>query len=81
VAEVILPQAGTNLKGWKLGWVDSGAKTAQNDTWTVTNATEVKQAWLQIDASGVAEPYTVSTNVIVLTSATGTAASGLILFR
>jgi len=80
-AEEIMPQAGSNLKGWKLGWVDSGAKAAQNDTWTVKNAVEVKWAQLTTDADGVADPVTISTNVLTLTSATATPASGLILYR
>lgn len=77
----ILPQAGSNLNGWKLGWVDSGAKAAQNDTWTVKNAKEVLAAWITVDASGAAETRTISGNVVTLTSATATACSGLILFR
>lgn len=80
-AEEIYPQAGSNLKGWKLGWIDSGAKAAQNDTWTVTNASEVKAAWPTLDATGAAETHTISANVITLTGATGTACSGLILYR
>lgn len=81
VATEILTQAGSNNSGWRLGWVDSGAKAAQNDTWTVTNAVDVKAAWPTIDATGAFEPHTISTNVITLTSATATACSGLILFR
>lgn len=80
-AEEILPQAGSNLKGWRLGWVDSGAKAAQNDTWTVQNAKEVKAAWPTIDATGAFETHTISGNVITLTSATTGATSGLVLFR
>lgn len=80
-ATLILPQAGSNLDGWKLGWVDSGAKAAQNDTWTVKNAVEVKWAVVTTDADGVADPVTISTNILTLTSATATAGSGLILFR
>ena len=37
-AEEILPQAGADSKGRKLGLIDSVAKVAQNDTVTVTNA-------------------------------------------
>ncbi len=81
VAVEILPQAGSNLKGWKLGWVDSGAKAAQNDTWTITNASAVKAAWPTLDATGAAETHTIATNIVTLTGATGTACSGLILFR
>ena len=81
IATEILPQAGSNLKGWRLGWVNSGAKAAQNDTWTVKNAKEVKAAWPTLDATGAAEVHTISTNVITLAGATGTACSALILFR
>jgi len=81
IAVEIMPQAGSNNSGWKLGWVDSGAKAAQNDTWTVKNAKEVKWAVLTTDADGVADPVTISTNILTLTSATATPASGLILFR
>lgn len=80
-AEEILPQAGSNLKGYKLGFVNSGAKAAQNDTWTVNNASEVIAAWPTLDATGAAEPHTISGAVVTLTGATGTACSGLILFR
>ena len=80
-AEELFPQAGSNLKGWSIGRVDSGAKAAQNDTWTVKNAKEVLQAFVQIDATGAAEGNTISGNVITLTSATTGASSGLIIFR
>lgn len=81
IAVEILPQAGSNNKGWKLGLVDSGAKAAQNDTWTITNASEVIVAWPTLDATGAAETHTIATNVITLTGATGTACSGLVLFK
>ncbi len=81
VAEELYPQAGADNKGRKLGYINSGVKAAQNDTWTVTNASEVVQAFLQIDATGEAEENTLSTNIITLTSATTTPASGLIIFR
>jgi len=77
----VFPQAGSNLKGWKVGFVDSGAKAAQNDTWTVMNATAVIAVWPTLDATCVAEAHTIATNVITLTGATGTACSGLVLFR
>ena len=80
-AEEIMPQAGSNLKGWKLGWVNSQAKAAQNDTWTVMNAVEVLWAVITTDADGVADPVTISGNVITLTSATATVGSGIILYR
>ena len=80
-ATEVSPQAGSNLSGWKLGWVNSGAKAAQNDTWTITNAKEVIWAEITTDADGVADPVTIATNVITLTGATATAGSGLVLFR
>jgi hypothetical protein len=80
-ATEIFPQAGSNLNGWKLGWVNSGAKAAQNDIWTVSNAKEVIAAWITLDATGAAETHTISGASITLTGATGTACSGLILYR
>lgn len=67
--------------GTKTGFVDSGAYATQNDTWTVKNAKEVLFAVVTTDADGVANPVTISGNVITLTSATATAASGFIIFR
>ena len=72
---------GATNAGLKIGFVDSGAKAAQNDTWTVKNAKEVLFAFLTTDADGVADPVTVSANVLTLTSITATAASGFIIFR
>ncbi len=75
------PIGGITNAGFKLGYIDSGAKAAQNDTWTVKNAKEVLLAWPTLDATGAAEAHTLSTNVITLTGATGTACSALILYR
>lgn len=72
---------GATNSGIKIGFVDSGAKAAQNDTWTVKNATEVLFASVTTDADGVADPVTISGNVLTLTSATATAGSGIIIFR
>jgi len=81
VAKEVRPIGGVNNDGLKLGWVNSGGKAAQNDTWTVTNATTVEWANITTDANGVADPVTISTNVLTLTSATATAGSGLVLFK
>ena len=81
VATEINPIGGINNAGYKLGYIDSGAKAAQNDTWTVTNASEVLLAWPTLDATGAAETHTISANVITLTGATGTACSALVLYR
>jgi len=79
--EEIAPLGGSTLGGYKLGWFKTVAKAAQNDTFTVTNATYVDTAFLQIIASGVAEPNTISTNVVTMTSATATAVKGLIIYK
>ena len=81
VAEEIYPQAGADLKGYKVGYIDSGAKAAQNDTWTVKNASALQVLSAQLDATGAAEPHTISGNVITLTGATGTACSALIRYK
>ena len=38
VAVEVVPLGGSANDGKKLGFIDSAAKAAQNDTWTVTNA-------------------------------------------
>ena len=75
------PVGGTTNAGFKLGFIDSGAKAAQNDTWTITNATVVKLAWPTLDATGAAETHTISGNIITLTGGTGTACSALVLYK
>ncbi len=77
----ILELGGASNSGLKLGFVDSGAKAAQNDTWTVKNAKEVIFFMGSLDATGVSESNTIATNVITLTGATGTACSGFVLFK
>lgn len=72
---------GSTLAGWKLGYLSSTAKAAQNDTVTITNAAEVLHADLRIVATGAAETYTLATNVITATSATTGNVRGLVLFR
>ena len=67
--------------GLKVGFIDSGAKAAQNDTWTVGNAIEVLFAVVTTDADGVADPVTIAGNVLTLTSTASTEASGFIIFR
>ncbi len=79
--EQILPEAGASNAGRKMGYLSSTTKAAQNDTVTIGNAKEVVFADLQIVATGAAEPYTVSTNVITLTSATAGAVKGIIYYR
>lgn len=79
--EQLLGAAGAGNDGKKIGFIKSADKAAQNDTLTVTNADEVVFADLKTDADGVADPATLSTNVITLTSATASAASGTIIYK
>lgn len=80
-ATEIVPLGGTANNGWKFGFIKSGAKAAQNDTWTVTNATTIIAMYPTLDATGGTESATCATNVITLTSATATACSALIIYR
>lgn len=78
----IAPNGGATLGGYKLGWLKSTSKVAQNDTITITNASYIDTAFLQLTASGVAEANTKSTNVITCTSATGsTNVQGLVIYK
>lgn len=77
----LAPNGGITNAGYKLGFIDSGAKAAQNDTWTVTNASTVLLAFPTVDATGASGTYTVATNVITLTSATTGAHSALVLYK
>jgi len=76
----IAPLAGSTNAGVKLGFVSGGTKAAQNDTWTLTNAKSIAWAVLTTDADGVSDPVTIATNIITLTSATASSASGFILY-
>jgi len=75
------PIGGVTNGGWKLGYIESGAKAAADDTWTVTNAKAIKLAWPTLDATGASELHTIATNVITLAGATGTPCSALVLYR
>ena len=67
--------------GTKMGFISSTAKVAQNDTITITNAKEIIDADFRIASTGVAEAYTISANVITLTSATAGPVRGKILYK
>ena len=77
----LLPQAGSDMKGTKIGFLNSATKATQNDTVTVTNATTVDYAILTIDADGTEESVTISGNVITCTDLTTGAVSGLVVYR
>jgi len=77
----LAPLGGNTNAGWKIGFVDSGAKAAQNDTWTVTNASEIAQAWVADDSAGTLDACTISSNVITLTGAATGATTGLLVYK
>lgn len=77
----IAPLGAADNTGLKIGFVDSAVKVAQNDTWTVGEASEVIWASVTTDATGVADPVTISGKEIVLTSVAAGPASGVILYR
>jgi len=80
-AERIAELGGASNSGVKIGFIDSAAYATQNDTWTVTNASEVLFASVKTDADGIDNVTTISTNVLTLTDATTGAASGIIIFK
>ena len=67
VTVVDLMPVGGPLSGYKIGYIDSGAKAAQNDTWTVTNASVIMLAHVSDDSAGTLDACTISSNVITLT--------------
>jgi hypothetical protein len=78
----IAPLGGSTLGGYKLGWLDVTVKAAQNEVVTITNASDVKTAFLQLVASGVAEANTISANAITCTSATTVGGvKGLLIYK
>ena len=81
VAVEIAPLGGATNAGLKLGFIESAAKSAQNDTWTVTNAKAIKCIIPIDDSDGLLGIPTISTNVVTLTSASTGAASALIVYR
>ena len=81
VVKEIAPLGGATLAGYKLGWLVATAKAAQNDTITITNASVVNTAFLELDADGVSEANTVTTNVITLTANTNGSVRGLVIYK
>jgi len=80
-ATELKPLGGITNDGIKVGFIDSAAKAAQNDTWTVTNASLVLMAVVTDDSAGTLDACTISTNVVTLTGAATGAASGIILYK
>lgn len=80
-AERINAATAADSKGRKLGFIDSVAKAAQNDTVTITNASSVQVLSCIDDTTGAFETHTVSGNVITLTSATTGAKTIMIYYN
>jgi hypothetical protein len=77
----IAPLGGANNAGYRLGYLNSAAKAAQNDTVTITNASSVEWGVLTIDADGTEEAITISGNTLTLTDSTTGAVSGLVWYK
>lgn len=77
----ITPIGGTPNSGWKIGFIDSAAKAAQNDTWTLLNVTEIGVIVPVDDSDGLLGIPTVSGNVVTLTSASTGACSAMVIYR
>lgn len=75
------PLGGASNAGYRIGYIDSAAKVAQNDTWTVTNADVVLMATVNDDSAGTPDAVTISTNVLTLTGAATGAATGLVVYK
>ena len=75
------PIGGSTNAGVRVFLLRSTTKAAQNDTVTVTNVNTIEHADLRIVATGAAETYTVSGNVITCTSATTGNVRGIIIAR
>jgi len=71
-----VPNEGT----YKIGILPSTARAAQNDTITITNASEVVVALLR-DTDDTLETMTYSTNVITMTRNDTTAVTGIVVYR
>ena len=82
VATELAPIGGSTNSGLKIGFVDSKAKAAQKDTWTVTNAKSIVACHIHNDASGTVDSaYPAGTaGVIVLNGTTTGASSGIIVY-
>lgn len=81
VAVEIAPLGGCTNGGYKIGFISAGAKAAQNDTWTVTNASSILMAIVADDSAGTLDACTISGNVITLTGAATGAASGFVVYK
>lgn len=72
---------GATSAGWKIGVINSAAKAAQNDTWTLTNVDEVVVILANLDSTGVIDACTISANVVTLTINQTGATSAFLVYR
>jgi hypothetical protein len=77
----IVPLGGASTGGLKLGFINSAAKAAQNDTWTLGQATTIEYIHAMLDSTNVVDVTTTSTNVATLTGAGTGATSAIVVFR
>jgi len=76
-----LPQTSKDGGGYRVDFVNSATKVAQNDTLTITGATTVVWAVLTDDTTGTVDNVTLATNVITLKASTTGTVSGIIYYN
>jgi len=72
---------GGNPTGVKVGVIRSHAYVTQNDTLTVTNATEILAAITFVDATNAVATCTFATNVVTITDSTTTAHTTIVWYK
>ena len=76
----LYPNGGTTNAGYFIGVLESTARAAQNDTITITNASEVIIANLR-DTDDTLETMTYATNVITMTRDDNTNVLGIVVCK
>ena len=71
---------GASNSGIKIGYLSATARAAQNDTITISNASEILAYSLK-DADGTDETATLATNVLTMTRSDTTNVFGIIIYR
>lgn len=80
-ATQLSPNGGITNAKHKIGLLVAVAKAAQNDTITITNASEVISVHLYDTTTGVIDAPTVVANVITLTTAATGTVTGQIVYK
>ena len=76
----LAPIGGATNAGYKIGLLGSTARAAQNDTITITNASEVVIALLR-DTDDTPETQTYATNVLTMTRNDTTNVLGIVWYK